>query len=137
VHRAHVDRLGLARRLAHLQGVQDRELVRVLGHQVGPADQDVLAVHRRHAGPAPVLERGPRRGDRAVDVGGGRERDVGDDAAVDRADDLVPACTGDPGPVDEEIGRELHRGGQARPVRRDSSHERPPRHELINDTKGG
>ena len=78
-----VDRLvdvavGLAPRLARLEGHQRRELEDLLAHALGGAEQHAGALARRRV--APGRERRPRRGDGRLGLGTA--------AAGDRADHL-------------------------------------------------
>ena len=75
---AHVDRLlhvaaGLRLHLPHLVRHQVGEVVLLLGQEIREAVEDLAALRRRHE--PPLLERGLRRLDRAVDVLGVRARE--------------------------------------------------------------
>ena len=81
----HVDRLldvaaGLREHLAHLAAHQLRQLVLLLLEQAREAEEDVAALGRRHE--PPLLERGLRRLDGAIDVLGRRAREGPDRLTV-------------------------------------------------------
>jgi hypothetical protein len=57
--RADVDAGAVADRLAHIQGLQQRQLGRVLLHQVGEPQQNFLALSAGDPGPHALVEGGP------------------------------------------------------------------------------
>ncbi|MNC59445.1 hypothetical protein D3C75_1092550 [compost metagenome] len=65
----HVDGVGIHHRLAHVQRVQQGQLL-AMGHdQLGQAQQHFLALARRHARPGALLEGSTGAGDSQVDLG--------------------------------------------------------------------
>ena len=118
----------LADRLAHVQRLEQAELVGVLADQLGQAQQHLLALPRGRGRPAPGLERGARAGHGAVDVLGAAGRDLGEQPAVDRtvARECGTAQCVDVRAVDERLPRHVNVGRASRPVvhRRDRCHSR-------------
>ena len=106
--------LGVADRLAHVDGDHRRELVAVALDQVGEAEQDGAALARREARPRARLERAARGGDGAVDVLGVAGGDVEDGLARHGADARERRAGGgvDEGAVDEGAAAEAARVGE-------------------------
>ncbi len=82
----HVDRQRVADRLADVERLEQRELLAIATDQLRESEEDALAVLRRLVGPAAIIECGPGRRDRPVDVGRVALGDVGDRPAVARRD---------------------------------------------------
>src|SRR3954464_11522610 len=72
----YIDVARLADRLAAVQGLHDRQLARALLDQPRDAEDVLPALERRQR--RPLRRRGARGGDRALDVAGARERDLGE-----------------------------------------------------------
>src|SRR5581483_7934734 len=100
-----VDAAGIANRLAHVERLEERELVAVLANELGEADEDALALLRREPRPDARLERLPRSADGAVDVLDVARRDGGDHAAGAGAYAVERLARGgvDVGAVDEGL----------------------------------
>ncbi len=82
----HVHVARVANRLAHVERLEQRELVAVLAHELGETNEHTLPLLGLEARPDARLERALRAGDGTVDVFRIARRDLRDDAAGARAD---------------------------------------------------
>jgi hypothetical protein len=84
----HVDVQGVADRLAHVQGFEQRQLFGVLLEQAGETDHGGFAFGRRQARPDAGIEGGAGVFHSALGVGGIAAGDLAQQTAIDRADAL-------------------------------------------------
>jgi len=108
-----VDLARVADRLAHVECLEQCELVAVLVDECGQPLEDALAVLRRTAGPHAALERRTGAANGAVDVVGVAGGNLGEDLARRRVDALerLAAQRIDVGAVDERLRADVDRRG--------------------------
>ena len=114
-----VDAGGVADRLAHVQGFQQRQLFNVLAQQVGEADQLGLALGRGQLRPHAGVEGGAGVFHSAVGIGQVAAGNLGQEASVDRAQALegFTGCGIGVFAVDEGAAFDLQLLGTLFPVR--------------------
>ncbi|MND75144.1 hypothetical protein D3C80_667530 [compost metagenome] len=115
----YVDAGGVADRLAHVQGFQQRQLFDVLAQQVGEADQLGLALGRGQLRPHAGVEGGTGVFHSAVGIGQVAAGNLGQEASVDRAQALegFTGCGIGVFAVDEGTAFDLQLLGTLFPVR--------------------
>ena len=89
-----VDRARVADGLAHVEGLEQRQLGRMLLDQRREPLQRLLALLRREARPDAGLEGGAGAGDGGLDVRRVAGRDLPENAPVDRADAVEGLAAG-------------------------------------------
>ncbi|MCY1413545.1 hypothetical protein D9M71_289780 [compost metagenome] len=114
-----VDTGGVANRLAHVQGFQQRQLFDVLAQQVGETDQLGLALGRGQLRPHAGVEGGTGVFNSAVGIGQVAAGNLGQEASVDRAQALegFTGCGIGVFAVDEGTAFDLQLLGTLFPVR--------------------